>query len=78
MGEFQRLDSYVSTVKVVNDIAERGVKLCTEVIQKTGSEETRKYLLHVIENHRHTVSGKSKRSMLEELAKLGDSNNNQL
>ena len=73
--EFLRLDSYVSTVKVVNDIAERGIKLCTEVIQKTGSEDMRKDLLHVIENHRHTVSSTTKRSMLEELARLGENNN---
>ena len=73
--EFQRLDSYVSTVKVVNDIAERGIKLCTEVIRKTGSEDMRKDLIHVIENHRHIVGSTTKRSMLEELKQLGANNN---
>ena len=74
--EFQKFDRYVSTIKVVNDIAERGIKLCSEVIKKTKSEETRKNLLHVIENHRHTVNSISKQSMLEGLAKLGANNNN--
>ena len=39
--EFQRLDSYVSTVKAVYDIAEPGIELCRKVIQKTGSEDMR-------------------------------------
>ena len=74
--EFQRLQTYVSTVKVVNDTAERGIKLCSDVILKTKSTDTRNNLLQVIENHRHTVSSKTKRSMLEELCILGNSNNN--
>ena len=76
--EYDHLKTYVSTVKVVNDAAERGIKLCSDIIKKmTKNEGTRNDLCQVIENHRHTVVSKGKNNMLQELIVLGSNNNNE-
>ena len=64
-AEYQSFHRYVSTVKVVNDPAERSIKMCTDIMQKiTKSEESRKNLLQVIEQHRNVVKGTSKNNLL--------------
>ena len=74
--EYKVLHQYVSTIKVVNDAAERGIKLCSEVIQKiTTDERTRENLIQVIQHHRKVVKEKRNDSVLEGLSKLSQNNN---
>ena len=67
---------YVSTIKVVNDAAERGIKLCSDIIYKGRNETARNDMMQVIEYHRRTVKSKRKTNMLEELGMLTSNNNN--
>ena len=74
--EYRKLMCYVSTVKVVNDAAERGVKLCSDIIYETKNETTRNDMMQVIEYYRQTVKSTRKKNMLEELGMLTSNNNN--
>jgi len=50
---FQQTKAFVRTVKVINDAAERGVKLNTDYAQIiTDSEEQKKSLIQAVESHR--------------------------
>ena len=73
---YQSFHRYVSTVKVVNDPAERSIKMCSDIMQKiTKSEESRKSLLQVIEQHRNVVKGTNKKNLLQSLMQLNNNNN---
>jgi len=53
---YQALKNYVHTVKVVNDAAERGVKLNTDYATiLTDNDEQRNSLLQAVEKHRHDL-----------------------
>ena len=55
-SEYVLFHQYVSTVKVVNDPAERSIKMCSDVMQKITRCETKsKNLLQVMEKHRDIV-----------------------
>ena len=49
---FQKLKSFVVNVLVTNDLAERGVQLMTDFIDKTEDETERQALLQVVEFQR--------------------------
>lgn len=49
---FIKLCCFVKNCKVVNDIAERGIKLISDFAHKTHDEDQRQCLLQVVESHR--------------------------
>ena len=49
---FKSLQSFVKNVLVTNDLAERGVKLMADFIDKAENEKERQELLQVVEFHR--------------------------
>ena len=51
---YQALEGFAANVTVVNDVAERGVKLITDFIEKCEDEGQREALLQVVEDHRNT------------------------
>ena len=53
--EFRKFKEFVENISVCNDIAERGVSLITNFINKTESEEQRQAMLQVVEHHRALV-----------------------
>ena len=54
MEDFQVADTYVKSLKVVNDIAERGVKMMSDYANKiTTDNNQRQHLLQAVEYHRH-------------------------
>jgi hypothetical protein len=58
---FQKNQDVVKSVKVVNDLAERGVALIQEFNASiTRNEEQKQYLLQVVEEHRKTFSAPTK------------------
>ena len=50
--EYLALSEFIENVSVTNDIAERGVKLMTDFIEKCHDEEQRDAITQVIEEHR--------------------------
>lgn len=61
---FNKMNCYVSSVKVVNDAAERGVKLSTDYAAiLTDNEQQRDSLLQAVEQHRK-IFGDSRKSTL--------------
>ena len=49
---YMKLCCFVLNSKVVNDIAERGIKLISDFVEKTHDEGQRQALLQVVEHHR--------------------------
>jgi hypothetical protein len=49
---FQKVKSLIHSLEVVNDCAERGVKLKTDFKDVTKDVQQQKYLFYVIEAHR--------------------------
>ena len=75
-SDYVLFHQYVSTVKVVNDPAERSIKMCSDIIQKiTRCEKKRKNLLQVMERHREVVQDTKKKSLLLSLSELSNNNN---
>ena len=62
---FQGFQSFAAGLQVVNDTAERGVKLIQDFVNTTSNEETRKDLLLAISDHRkkHTVAKMTKNTL---------------
>lgn len=50
---YTKLCCFVKNCKVVNDIAERGIKLISDFAHKTHNEDQRQCLLQVVESHRN-------------------------
>ena len=48
-------------LQVVNDVAERGVKLCNDFIGSSRDEERFQNILQVVENHRKAQPNQRKR-----------------
>ncbi len=66
-ASYQRAKRFVQTVKVVNDAAERGIRVnsqCATVI--TDSPEEKHRLLQMAERHAHLFSDFSKKSLSKE------------
>lgn len=65
-AEYQRSQQIVQSVRVVNDLAERGVALIQEFNSSlTRDEEQKQYLLQVVEDHRNKFSAPTKSSAVD-------------
>lgn len=65
---FVKVQNYLRHMKVVNDSAERGIKLCSEFIQiLTKNEDNRQEMLQVVESHRYRVKERTKRALFQTL-----------
>ena len=53
--EFQKLNIFVSSLVTVNDLAERGIHLATEYVNRVESEEQREALFQVVEDFRKRI-----------------------
>lgn len=60
---YNKLFHFVTTIRVVNDIAERGIKLITDYIAKSNDEIQRQALLQVVEYHREEFSNYNKSTL---------------
>ena len=57
MNGYNKIEEIVRSMEIVNDCAERGIKLITDFKDVTKNEQQTQYLLQVIEDHRsHTKS----------------------
>ena len=61
--EYMKLDTFSSNLVVVNDIAERGIHLATDFINRVDSEEQREALFQVVEDFRGRVKDTTKASL---------------
>ena len=61
--EFRKFKKFVENISVCNDIAERGVSLINNFINKTESEEQRQAMLQVVEHHRTLVADTKKSTL---------------
>jgi hypothetical protein len=62
-GDYRSVEMFVKNVHVVNDLAERAIKLITDFAGSiTNDENQRQFLLQCVEQHRHTVHDFSKES----------------
>ena len=67
--EFKRAEKIVHSLKVVNDTAERGVKLIQDFNAiLTKSEEQKQFLLQVVKHHRESYPDSSKTTVVKGLA----------
>lgn len=67
---YRKCKSVLSDLKVVNDLAERGVALIQEYNNcLTRSEEQKQYLLQVVENHRKKFPDFNKRTLVTAYSK---------
>lgn len=65
-AEYQRSQQLVQSVRVVNDLAERGVALIQEFNSSlTRDEEQKQYLLQVVEDHRNKFLAPTKSSAID-------------
>jgi len=59
--KYRNSQTIAASVKVVNDLAERGVALIQEFnSSRTRNEEQKQYLLHVVEQHRNAFTAPTK------------------
>ena len=61
--DYCKLRQFVSNVHVINDIAERGIKLITDFIGHCHDESQRQALLQVVESHREQFPDYSKSTL---------------
>ena len=61
--EFRKLKEFSENISVCNDIAERGVALISNFINKAETEEQRQALLQVVEHHRAMVTDTKKSTL---------------
>jgi len=65
--EFKEANTILRNLKVVNDPAERAIKMITEYASSiTHNEEEKQYLLQIVENHRNLIPV-VKKSVLENI-----------
>ena len=62
-GEYREFKEFASNLPVKNDIAERGIAMVTQFVNKVQSEEQRSALLQVVEWHREMVKDTKKASL---------------
>ena len=66
--DYQRSKESVTSLKVVNDLAERGVSLIHEFNSSlTQNEEQRQFLLLTVENHRKMFPVPQKAAVVQEV-----------
>ena len=59
--DFCKFENYVKSIRVVNDIAERGIRLCSEyMLIMTKDEEKRKQIYQVVEDQRKRICNRDK------------------
>ena len=61
--DYCKLRQFVSNVHVINDIAERGIKLITDFIGHCHDESQRQALLQVVQSHREQFPDYSKSTL---------------
>ena len=61
--DFRAFKDYVHNVKVVNDLAERGIKLVSDFISMTKDEEQVQALLQCVEHHRDLFPDYTKKTL---------------
>ena len=64
-SEFRKFAQFAINLPVINDLAERGIHLITEFINKSANEEQRQALLQVVEYHRSLVPDLTKKNLLK-------------
>ena len=60
---YKRIEEFAQNISITNDIAERGVRLITDYLNKTNSEEQRQALLQTVEYYRALVPDTKKESL---------------
>ena len=60
---YTKLFNFVNNMKVVNDIAERGIKLISDFANKCTDEQQRQSLLQVVEFHRNEFKDYTKKTL---------------
>ena len=60
---YQAFEKFTASITVVNDVAERGVKLITDFIQRCEDEGQREALIQVVEEHRKIYPDFKKRTL---------------
>ena len=62
-GDYRKLEEFSLNLPVTNDLAERGVALISQFVDKVEDEEQRQALLQVVEYHRSLVPDCTKASL---------------
>ena len=62
-SEYRKLVEFATNLPVTNDLAERGIHLITEYINKSANEDQRQALLQVVEYHRSLVPDLTKKNL---------------
>ena len=62
---FERLKDVISSLRVCNDVAERGISMIKDFVRTTKDEEQRQCLLQLVERHREQVLNFSKEAQFE-------------
>ena len=62
-SEYRKLVEFATNLPVTNDLAERGIHLITEYINKSANEDQRQALLQVVEYHRDLVPNLTKKNL---------------
>jgi hypothetical protein len=65
MEDYRKARDFVSTLEVVNDSAERGIKLITDFNDMVQKEEQLQFLFQVVEDHRQRISFGGKKATLD-------------
>ena len=66
--DFVKAKDFVSSVKVVNDPAERGIKLCQDFLHLLSkNSKTEHDIQQIVDHHRAKVSGQSKSELFQNL-----------
>lgn len=63
MNDYIHLKQFISSLEVVNDAAERGIKIISDFKDMCRDEEQQNYLFQVIEAHRETVKSFTKKNL---------------
>jgi hypothetical protein len=63
MKDYKNLRAFVSVLEVVNDSAERGIKIVSDFKDVCRNLDTQEYLFHVVEAHRKKIIDFNKTSL---------------
>lgn len=63
--DFIKFSEVIKSLRVVNDLAERGIKLITDFIHMSHDEDQRQALLQVVEDHRNTFKDFNKNALAQ-------------
>jgi hypothetical protein len=65
MSNYRKVESFVNNLQVINDAAERGIKLVTDFKDMTRDPSRQEHLFQVIEEHRNKVASINSKRDLE-------------